>query len=65
VAAGLDDAARLRFERLVEMHLRYRFDPAGIDARERALLREVAAGLVEGLRGNRSIPRSAATPFRD
>jgi hypothetical protein len=50
VAAGLDEAARARFERVVELHLRYRFDPAGIDARERAALRETAFELRELLR---------------
>jgi hypothetical protein len=49
VEAGLDEAARARFERVLALHLRYRFDPAGIDAGERRALREAAAGLVKTL----------------
>jgi hypothetical protein len=50
VAAGLDESARARFERLVDLHLRYRFDPAGLDAAERRVLRETALALRELLR---------------
>ena len=35
VAAGLDEATRRAFQRVLELHLRYRFDPAGIDHGER------------------------------
>jgi hypothetical protein len=47
VAAGLDEAARARFERVVDLHLRYRFDPVGLDAAERETLRETARELVK------------------
>ena len=55
VAAGLDEAARARFERVVELHLRYRFDPAGLDAAERRTLRESG-----GRAGGRHSPGSAS-----
>jgi len=50
VAARLDEAARARFERALALHLRYRFDPAGIDAREREVLREMARESIVALR---------------
>ena len=50
VAAGLDEGARARFERVLELHLRYRFDPAGLDAAERRTLRETVLQLRERLR---------------
>jgi hypothetical protein len=56
VAAGLDEGARARFERVVELHLRYRFDPAGLDAAERRTLRETALSLRERLR---TLPEAA------
>lgn len=45
VAAGLDEGTRVKFQRALELHLRYRFDPAGIDDREREVLRETALAL--------------------
>jgi hypothetical protein len=45
VAAGLDEAARVRLEQALALHLRYRFDPAGLDAGEREMLRETALRL--------------------
>lgn len=47
VAARLDGERRRRFERALALHLRYRFDPAGLSAGERGMLREAALGLAK------------------
>ena len=63
VEAGLDEAARARFERALVLHLRYRFDPAGIDAGERAVLREMARELTSRLAGRLTPQRVDPVPI--
>jgi len=41
-ATGIDEARRAQFERALQLHLRYRFDPIGLDAADRRALRDAA-----------------------
>jgi hypothetical protein len=41
-ATGIDEARRAQFERALQLHLRYRFDPEGLGASDRNALRGIA-----------------------
>jgi hypothetical protein len=47
--AGMDEARRARLERALRLHLRYRFDPAALDAADRRALRDAATSLARSL----------------
>ena len=49
VSITLDDSTRARLDRALQLHLRYRFDPAGLDASERQGLCELALVLATTL----------------
>jgi hypothetical protein len=49
VGSALTESTRAHLDRAVGLHLRHRFDPAGLDGSERAALREAAVALVEQL----------------
>jgi hypothetical protein len=49
VAAGLDEPTRAGFRRLLDLHLRYRFDSNGLDANHRRALRDGARLIAEAL----------------
>jgi hypothetical protein len=51
VSVALDDATRARLDHALQLHLRYRFDPAGLDASERQALRELALALTSAIHG--------------
>lgn len=47
-ASALDEAMQARLDQALGLHLRYRFDPAGLDSSERKALREIAKRLANG-----------------
>ena len=51
ISAALDESHRARLQGLIELHQRYRFDPAGLPPREREALRMVALNLARELAG--------------
>ncbi len=58
VAAWMDGDTRARFERALALHVRYRFDPVGLDAAERELLRGASLGVA------RTVGAAHLTPLR-
>jgi hypothetical protein len=48
VSAAFDAPTRARLDQALELHLRYRFDPLGLNAAERQQLRELALVLTAG-----------------
>lgn len=49
VGSALAESTRAHLDRAVDLHLRYRFDPAGLDGNERKALRDAAEALIEQL----------------
>jgi hypothetical protein len=52
----MDETIRGQFQCALDLHLRYRFDPGGLDARERRTLRETAHVIAEALHASGLAP---------
>jgi hypothetical protein len=65
IGGDLDDSTRARFEDVLQLHLSYRFDPKGLNERDREALRDRALALANGpARAAREHPPSPAVHAR-
>jgi hypothetical protein len=53
-AASIDEARRAQFERALQLHLRFRFDPNGLNASDRTALRDLSLSSAEGLQPSKT-----------